>query len=116
RLDDKVGGARPDTELFVVRNRCIQRVEREKQVRHHGAVPEGGFEGVGTQGLATKRAVHVGDDKEHELDVLARRNAAHPCANDRATSASACPKRRTRSEERRVGKEGRSRGRAERSK
>src|SRR5207249_10049273 len=41
-----------------------------QEVGHDRAMPDRVLEGVGAQRLATQGAVDVGDDEEHELDVL----------------------------------------------
>ena len=71
-MDEEIGRAGPDAELFVIRDRRVKRVQGEKQIRHHGSMAERRFECIGTKRLAPQRPVHVRDDKEHELDVLGR--------------------------------------------
>ena len=71
-MHDQVCGAGADAELFVIGDRRVHRVERQQQVGHHSAVANRGFESIRTKRLAAERAVHVGDDQQHELDVLRR--------------------------------------------
>src|SRR4029077_12851523 len=76
----------------VVADGRVRRVEREEQVRHHGAVTQRRLERGRAQRLASDRAVYVRDAEEDELLVAGcpRRllPAGGPCLLDGAHSFS----------------------------
>ncbi len=69
---DEIARARTDPELFVVRDRRVDRIEREEEVRHDRPVFGSCLEGIRAQRLAAQVAVHVRHGQE---DVLRVRHA-----------------------------------------
>ena len=68
RVEDEVAGAGADPELLVRRDRRVDQVEPEQEIRHHGAVANRRFE-RSSKRLAAQVAVQVGKPEE---DVLLR--------------------------------------------
>ena len=70
---DQIARAGTDPELFVVRDRGVDRIEPEEEIRHDRPVLGSCLEGIHAQRLAAQVAVHVRHGQE---DVLRGRHAS----------------------------------------
>ena len=67
RSNQQISGAGPNAEAFVVGDRRVGRIQRQQEIRHHGAVPQDRLEGLGSKCLSPDRPIHVRQTDEDEL-------------------------------------------------